>query len=333
MLFSTVINLVILLSFIYFIGSLILSAFNEAIIGALYRHRHLETSFKEIFFSDDWKTFVEGTLTKSPHIESLMTTKGRFPTYIPARNFILAIIDKIRTEGGNYTKDTLLAAIDKTTLPASFKTILTDLAARAVNNADPIKEFEQSIETFYTNTMDRISGKYKRRIRRSLLFVGFFTATILNIDTIKIVNDGLADTDKLDKAVDNITAQVSHINVNDSVVSITDSSGKIIFSQTPKYDTAYNDNATVKTAKEKTKTLVINYEKTTGFKLGYKSFDDGRKDWFSRGGGHFIIKFIGILLTALALQLGSNYWFDTMNKFVNVRAAGKKPDEPKPETK
>lgn len=189
--FTAVINLVILLSFTYFIGSLILSAFNEAFIGALYRHRHLETLFKEIFFNDEWKNFVTNTLLKSPHIESLMTTKDRFPSYIPARNFILAVIDKIRTEGGNYTKDSLLTAIDKTNLPASFKTILTDLAARVLNNEDPVKEFEQSIETFYANAMDRISGKYKRRIRRSLLVVGFITATILNINTVKLVNESL----------------------------------------------------------------------------------------------------------------------------------------------
>lgn len=326
MILSTVINLVILLSFTYFTGSLILSAFNEAVIGALYRHRHLETSFKEIFFSDDWKKFVQDELLASPHIESLMTSKGRFPSYIPARNFILAIIDKIRKEGGNYTKDTLIAAIGKTTLPASFKTVLIDLAVRASNTADPIKEFEQGIETFYTNTMDRISGKYKRRIRRSLLIVGFITAAILNIDTIKLVNESLADTSKLSSAVDNIIAKMPSMSVNDSAVTIKDTAGKIIISRSSRYDTAFNSNVNNKTAKEQIHTIVVDYGKTTGFHFGYEN--GFTNEWFGDA-KKTLLKILGIWITALALQLGSNYWFDMMNKFVNIRAAGKKPDEEK----
>jgi hypothetical protein len=36
---------------------------------------------------------------------------------------------------------------------------------------------------------------------------------------------------------------------------------------------------------------------------------------------------LGWLLTVLALSLGAPFWFDLLNKFMNVRFAGKSPDE------
>jgi hypothetical protein len=43
------------------------------------------------------------------------------------------------------------------------------------------------------------------------------------------------------------------------------------------------------------------------------------------------IIFLGWLITAFAVSLGAPFWFDLLNKFVNVRASGKAPEEqPKP---
>ena len=37
------------------------------------------------------------------------------------------------------------------------------------------------------------------------------------------------------------------------------------------------------------------------------------------------MKIFGILFTALMVSLGTNFWFELLNKFVNMRSAGKKP--------
>jgi hypothetical protein len=37
------------------------------------------------------------------------------------------------------------------------------------------------------------------------------------------------------------------------------------------------------------------------------------------------VKVVGLLLTAAALTLGAPFWFDLLNKFVNVRATGQPP--------
>jgi hypothetical protein len=47
--------------------------------------------------------------------------------------------------------------------------------------------------------------------------------------------------------------------------------------------------------------------------------DNTGQDWFER--------VFGWLLTVLALSLGAPFWFDLLNKFVNIRSNGKSPDE------
>jgi hypothetical protein len=38
-------------------------------------------------------------------------------------------------------------------------------------------------------------------------------------------------------------------------------------------------------------------------------------------------KIIGLLITSLAISLGAPFWFDLLSKFMNVRAAGVKPEK------
>jgi hypothetical protein len=45
---------------------------------------------------------------------------------------------------------------------------------------------------------------------------------------------------------------------------------------------------------------------------------------FTRGGRSDLI---GLLLTTFAVSLGAPFWFDLLNRFVNIRSAGKAPEE------
>src|SRR5258708_39669674 len=107
---SSAIDLVIVLSFTYFIGSLMISAINEAVAGGgRWRSNHLEASLKLLLFDSDWANFVDQQLMKSPHIESLMKAPGKYPAYIPAKNFVQALIGIMGA--ANYTSAGLPQAI------------------------------------------------------------------------------------------------------------------------------------------------------------------------------------------------------------------------------
>jgi len=306
---SPILDLVILLSFTYFIGSLILSAINEAIAGFLrLRQKQLQKSIENLFFDNSWKTFVKRNLVPSPHLQALMKEKGKFPAYISASSFVLAVIDQIGHD--KYTEATIRTAIDKSPiLPHTFKNVLLDLLAQAKNNLD---QFEKRLGEFYDNVMERTTGWYKKKVRRILIVAGLFLAIALNLDTIKIANDALKDPDRLSKAADNITANLSKLDSLKSSIQVTD-------------DTVKMD---VRRIKDTIGSLQLVYEKTSGFSWGYKDKKDFREQW----GGNFWLKLLGILITVFALQLNANFWFDLLNKVANVRAVGKKPAEsPKPD--
>src|SRR5437868_7143357 len=95
MLNSPVLDLVILLSFTYFIGGILLSAINESLLGRIGRKSQLRSGIEKMFFDPEWLDFVHKHFNVSPHIESLIENKGAYPAYIPAKNFVDAITENI----------------------------------------------------------------------------------------------------------------------------------------------------------------------------------------------------------------------------------------------
>jgi hypothetical protein len=48
----------------------------------------------------------------------------------------------------------------------------------------------------------------------------------------------------------------------------------------------------------------------------------GTKDWKEQNSYDLISKFFGILLTAVAASMGAPFWFDMLNKLINIRSVG-----------
>ena len=298
---SPVLDLVILLSFTYFIFSLISSAINVAIAGALrLRQKELEKGIYRFLFDADWPGFVKNHLLNSPHIQTLMRQKNRIPAYIPARNFISALLD------------------NESELPSKAKELIASIRRQIEPMTDAnekLAAFQARMEEEFNNSMERVSGWYKKRIRKILLAIGLVLTIGLNIDTIKIANDALKDPGKLNKAVDNISANMPRFDsLNNLVVKASTDTVR-----------AFDLRSTTDTLKK----LTVIYEKTSGFAIGYKDFNDFLDQWRQ----HFLKKFFGAILTVFALQLGANYWFELMTKAVNIRAVGKKPDDKSRENK
>jgi hypothetical protein len=62
--------------------------------------------------------------------------------------------------------------------------------------------------------------------------------------------------------------------------------------------------------------------KAIGIPLGWPDPDTSPRDvsWY-------LLKVMGLLLTAGAASLGAPFWFDMLNKIISIRAAGKAPEE------
>jgi hypothetical protein len=212
MLGSSIIDIAIGLIFVYLLLSLICSAANEVLEHfSKKRAKDLEKGMGEMLRDP---ALVE-SLYKHPLIYSLFpkpykTGATNLPSYIPKRNFALALMDiacpadeQDRSGAAGSTGAGLagsvgtgfqdianklprlretLKANDK--LPPELKKALVTFVDAA--SEDP-KKVRENIEDWFDSCMDRVSGQYKRRSQLIVLIIGLVLTILLNVDTLAIV--------------------------------------------------------------------------------------------------------------------------------------------------
>jgi hypothetical protein len=195
---SSIIDIAIGMVFVYLLLSLICSAANE-IIERYSRKRasDLENGIKEMLLNPDGTGDLVERLYKHPLVYSLYAkpyTPGAktLPSYIPARNFALALMDLVAKGGaqgatGPGAKGAMIvlrASIEaNTTLPEQVKKALITF----VDSSPNPENVRKNIENWFDSSMDRVSGFYKRRSQLIILLIGLALSILLNVDSIALV--------------------------------------------------------------------------------------------------------------------------------------------------
>lgn len=511
-----IIEIVLGLTFVYLLLSLLCTAINEYISGMLNkRGRELFKAVDDMLESKE----VQDAFYSHPLITSLSpsharirervsktekwmygsrwirrftmwlrpTIRGqRLPSYLPARNFALALLNStdyaaeklgvpdapLATMGsppagspptGSPPDDGTLVAVTPRSMVRLFDALLQESAAdvsellrdpavatllgsaavpaqvrQALTDVSTgaeleLQKLEDSVEVWFNNAMDRVSGAYKRYTQIALLLIGFVVATLLNADTIRIwqklatddklresvVQQAIAFNDAANKALQadstgSDTTRVAPIvsDSNQAAQPANDSTGNAPGGgNTPTGSGAPSSNATQLAAttpqdsscspvtgdsvfaaigKVRDKQhltcgeamAVISFSRaqldSMQLVLGWSSAEllaigvakevpndttkrdttraDSTKSRAGAGataaaaqdstnraaaGTHlrpsvpsnrgewlaFLVKLVGLILTAIAVSLGAPFWFDMLNKIINIRSAGRAPDE------
>jgi hypothetical protein len=311
-------------AFLFLIMSLIASAVAELIEGLLrYRARDLERGIRELV--RDPKLVEE--IYNHPLVNGLFkgqydpNHKGRLPSYIPSTTFVLALLDAVDTVT---TAPATAAPATPAAPPASPGAIAhwfseakrsfyeekppaaadKDAVARLKKGLDTLKNSagadlaaqRLAIETWFNGSMDRVSGWYKHRTARNLFFIGLAAAFALNVDSVKVTKQLMADKP-----------------VRDAIVA--SASSYVQAPQTPNSGDA----------KTRLDDAVGRLEKL-GLKLGWN------RPWCAYWcdqkvtPSDYLLKLFGLFITACAVSLGAPFWFDMLNKFIVVRSTVK-PEE------
>jgi hypothetical protein len=245
------------------------------------------------------------------------------PSYIPSKNFALALMDlqkKSQTDG------TIV-------LPAHVKQAFD---AFKITAGEDLDKMQKQIEDWYNSSMDRVSGWYKRRTQYWLLGIGIVLTVAVNVDCIAIAKRLSTDT-TLREAV--VKAAQQELKSN-PIPSATQTSTT----------TAATSNSTPDESIKKVRTNLTALD-GVGLPIGW---GDDWKDWddktakigqdtgfvdritIYRGAAwNLTVKnyphFAGWLMTALAVSLGAPFWFDMLNKFMVVRSTVKPSEKSKEE--
>lgn len=183
-----------------------------------------------------------------------------------------------------------------------------------------VEKAKAGFKVHYDEIMDRCTDWYKRSIHISLIVIGLVLAVAFDADTFKIFN---SLTDNPDERQELMQLAESFV-ANNKIETYTPG---------PRDSTA-SDSAKLTRVTELrglVDSILYNEIKKVPAPLGLgwtPSYNDqlaaaegkGRAAWL-----FFLIKFFGWFITALAVSLGAPFWFDMLQKVINIRNAGVRP--------
>lgn len=311
---SQILEVVIGMVFVYFVLSMISSAVNEWIASRLgMRAKFLEKAIRNLLTHPASDTTKEDTASAGSfavvkklfyehHLIKGLMDGNKLPSYIPANIFssvLLEIVKRAPTASGDKT-NTILALPE-----GKLRDLLVNFAKNAETN---LEQARVEVETWFNGTMERASGWYKRQIQWIILLISLGVSGFLNADSFTIAN-----------------ALWNNGNLRAAVVA---SAQKAVANPSP---TA--PNASSKSIEE-LRSELQSLNLPIGWVLQQESTDkqkallnDPRALPNTVGG--WIYKIAGIIFTAIAASQGAPFWFDLLNKFIDLRGVGKKPEEKK----
>jgi hypothetical protein len=313
---SSVLDIAVGLLSVYLIVSLVCTAANETIASMLgWRAATLREGIRNLLDGPDPKVVEWANKFYGHPLIQGLSRAGHLPSYVPSRTFALALMDLVLPQGldkKTSTAEDLRRAVEASPCPASLKQVLAvlidesersgaageTLRLRGVMDMDKLdtlfNHLHQQIELWFDNSMERVSGWYKRRVQACTLTVAVVLCVGLNVDTVLIARH-LSRDSALRSA---IVAQAQQLALQPISTSLTGS---------PIEDRMKELNA-------------------VGIPLGWPDPDHAQPN-----ASWWLLKFFGILLTAGAASLGAPFWFDVLNRFISIRSSGKAPEEtPKP---
>ena len=333
----TLLDVAIAMVFLYLLLSLISSAANELISAVFqFRAKLLEKGIVRLLDSQAvTDRMYDHPLLRNLHgqDEPWLIKIGRkeLPSYIPARNFALALMDTILPGTGaqnaltparkaaEATAAGLLEALEVQPSPVPEKVrqgLLCLVHAAGVDAA----RARQNIEDWYNSSMDRVSGAYKRRTQFAIFCIGLVATIAVNADSIAIAK---------------------RLSTNKTLASaVADSAAKYVQAQSNSTATAQGQAGVQNAEKNFADTLdtldklglPIGWSSATGENSfpnwpGFTHLGDVWVPWMALLKNHLA----GWILTAFAISFGAPFWFDILNRFMVVRSTVKPQEKSKEE--
>lgn len=338
---SSMLDIAIGVVFTFLLVSVFATVINELIVSILsLRGRFLLRGIKSML-DDPKATGLAKAVYEHGQVYGLYEdkfdparTKRNLPSYIPAKNFALALIDVVLQDQNTPTAaqapavdpplpippaNPQAALVDQVILVSQdFKAAASALACNPVTAkvgkplvamidmaGGDVAKLQTAIEAWFNSAMDRVSGWYKARTQWILFGLGIVLAVVMNADTIHIIRQLSSDQ----------TLRQSIVAAAQTAKPPQTTAGQDVKVQIDGATSALKDIHSI------------------GVPLGW-SFT---AEELAREKGRYLRPIhaaearvaqypgilIGWLLTAIAISLGAPFWFDALNKIMVIRSTVK----------
>jgi len=287
--------------------ALFVSAINEAIASALkLRHKTLFTGIKEML-NDPQGAGLAAKLYNHALISPLAAGRPGSPrvpdvrpAYIPSQAFARALIDVVQGVPGDIAS--VKAAVQGIEDP-QLQQLLRGFLVRANGRLDVL---ENQIADWFDNAMNRLSGKYKRRAQLITFVLGFATAAAFNIDSFYLLSQLWARP--------SIAAAIS----NPGMAANVSSAAGFVSGAAPSAPASAGANSNAKS-------FPVDAWMNTLETLPV-GWNNGRNMASVSASPVAVLFFVlGLLVTASSAVFGAPFWFDLLQRLVQVRGTGIKP--------
>lgn len=218
----------------------------------------------------------------------LWEKNGKHPSYISAQTFATIIMDVLaKGNDAAVTFAQLMKGVEKLP-PGKAQSALLALLRTAQGD---VAKARQAIETWYNNTMDRVTGWYKKHLQLITLAVAIVLTVAANGDTVSIVRQLWKNPVERARIIE---------------------AAKLREQKQPPAANVTENPA-----------LTSNEQSIIGGFLGWNASDlhfPEKIDWVK-----WILRLLGWLLTIFAISLGAPFWFDVLRKVMSIRSSGPPP--------
>jgi hypothetical protein len=187
-------------------------------------------------------------------------------------------------------------------LPDPLINSLSDIARRSQEKVekleDQLSQFQKDVEDWFDKSMDRASGVYKRNAKLIAFLLGLTIAIAGNIDSIHMVDRIAKDQalqSSLNRAADNIVKGNNKLD-DKTIKEINAEAEKISL------PVGWGESEVLQQQNRSIKLLDI---------IPISSLS---------------ITLFGWIISAIAISMGSSFWFDLLGKLINVKDIGKIPN-------
>ncbi|MER0215408.1 MAG: hypothetical protein DU481_04255 [Nitrosomonas sp.] len=325
MLNSSILDIALGMVFLFVLVSLLCSAVNEMLAQVFrMRSKNLEAGLGNLLQSGEGNKLADD-LYKHPLINGL-SKPGQKPSYIPPKNFTLALMDIMTGNTGKLPSDNkaLIETIEKQGLFA--KTEAGKSIILLLNEAgDDAEKARKNLEGWYNDAMDRVGGWYKQKTQIVIFAVALIVCAALNIDAIKISQTLWTDIALRQALVEAASStDVAGLMTQESAKQKPVPAGDAAIAAQPNEQAPVEGSMNDVQQSAKTAGVLVEQIKGLHLPIGWKQ-SDGKWVFAEFGFMEWLVKILGILITTFAGSLGAPFWFQLLNKIVDLRAAGKQP--------
>jgi hypothetical protein len=290
--------------FTFLLFSLVVSAVQEVLAAGLrLRGRALKTGLDAVLknlgdqqlMNDFWAHGLIATLQPS----------GKTPSYIPSSSIAAALLHIAAGNKPGEAVDVATLKVRLVELGAGGQANLATVLANSLELTGPnpsLATLQANVEKWVDTLMERISSMYHRRTRLWLLLIALIFAGLMNVDAVTIWQRIQSDKSLRESLV----AQAEKVKVP-PITLLEAKPGET--------------NAALATQEKAIKEYQERLKQITDLELPIGWTPEAAKGYAGFWSGFLHI--CGILLSAFAASLGAPFWFDLLQRFMNIRSAVK----------